>query len=141
MTSGFVFSQDLSKGEKPTDEEVMWVLRTADREDNVSCRFSSRSFPIGGRKTDQIFTPMLMTLLVQVINDKVNRSEIPAALDIWNSYEKAKPFINKMFDKYDTNKSGKLEVALPSDRLPLYATSCDRARTAVPSPPPSPWIK
>eukprot|EP00287_Rhodomonas_sp_CCMP768_P003823 CAMPEP_0196717410 /NCGR_PEP_ID=MMETSP1091-20130531/778_1 /TAXON_ID=302021 /ORGANISM="Rhodomonas sp., Strain CCMP768" /LENGTH=209 /DNA_ID=CAMNT_0042057725 /DNA_START=13 /DNA_END=645 /DNA_ORIENTATION=+ len=70
--------QDLSKGEKPTEEEVLWVLRTADREDNS-------------------------------INDMINRDEIPAALDLWNSYEKAKPFINKMFDKYDTNHSNKLE--------------------------------
>eukprot|EP00286_Rhodomonas_abbreviata_P012012 CAMPEP_0181328004 /NCGR_PEP_ID=MMETSP1101-20121128/22444_1 /TAXON_ID=46948 /ORGANISM="Rhodomonas abbreviata, Strain Caron Lab Isolate" /LENGTH=210 /DNA_ID=CAMNT_0023436783 /DNA_START=15 /DNA_END=647 /DNA_ORIENTATION=+ len=71
--------QDLNGGEKPTEEEVLWVLKTADRQDHQE-------------------------------NGMINRDEIPLALEVWDSYERAKPFIKKMFDKYDTNHSGKLEM-------------------------------
>eukprot|EP00293_Proteomonas_sulcata_P012621 CAMPEP_0184305770 /NCGR_PEP_ID=MMETSP1049-20130417/14960_1 /TAXON_ID=77928 /ORGANISM="Proteomonas sulcata, Strain CCMP704" /LENGTH=213 /DNA_ID=CAMNT_0026617905 /DNA_START=31 /DNA_END=672 /DNA_ORIENTATION=+ len=66
--------------------------------------------PTGNRPTDEEITFVLRsTIRTETDRNCVNKKEIPAALDIWKAYDTTKPEIDKHFEKYDTNQSGKLE--------------------------------
>eukprot|EP00960_Hanusia_phi_P074679 768287-Hanusia_phi.AAC.10 len=93
------FCQDLAGGEKPTEEEVVYVLRTADLIDRVSY-------------TVQFFNTSL-TRSLQKIDDHIGPEEalinLETAIDIWHRYLNAKPEIARIFEKHDKNNSGQLE--------------------------------
>lgn len=44
------------------------------------------------------------------IDDMISKNELEAAIQIWKNYLENKSFIEEKMAKYDTNKSGKLEL-------------------------------
>eukprot|EP00287_Rhodomonas_sp_CCMP768_P007945 CAMPEP_0196736282 /NCGR_PEP_ID=MMETSP1091-20130531/14401_1 /TAXON_ID=302021 /ORGANISM="Rhodomonas sp., Strain CCMP768" /LENGTH=214 /DNA_ID=CAMNT_0042079993 /DNA_START=98 /DNA_END=742 /DNA_ORIENTATION=+ len=66
--------------------------------------------------------------------DRVSKQDIPKALDLWSDYERNLPEVEEKFDKYDANKSGKLE------RNQLKALLTDLDEGLAPSDDEVDWV-
>ena len=51
-------------------------------------------------------------------DQEIGKSELEAAISVWKRYLDSKPEIDEIFDKFDVNKSGKLEA----DQLKAFLT-------------------
>mmetsp|Transcript_65025 Transcript_65025/g.135549 ORF Transcript_65025/g.135549 Transcript_65025/m.135549 type:complete len:198 (-) Transcript_65025:106-699(-) len=70
--------QDVNNGERPTEEEIQWVLQVADRQDGE-------------------------------VSDQLGVADVQVAVNTWRAYRENKEHIDQVFEKYDADKSGKLE--------------------------------
>mmetsp|Transcript_26260 Transcript_26260/g.62177 ORF Transcript_26260/g.62177 Transcript_26260/m.62177 type:complete len:214 (-) Transcript_26260:307-948(-) len=74
-----------------------------------------------GRKPTEEELNFVLWSTTEGKSDRVSKQEIPKALDLWSDYERNLREVEEKFDKYDTNKSGKLE----KDQLKLLLTDLD----------------
>jgi len=72
--------QQVNKGVRPTEEEISWVFSVADSSD--------------GKENSE---------------STISMSELKVAITSWKTYMDNKPAIDSVFEKYDEDKTGKLE--------------------------------
>jgi len=72
--------QQVNKGVRPTEEEINWVFSVADSSDGPQGK-----------------------------NNTISISELKIAITSWKTYMDNKPAIDSVFEKYDQDKTGKLE--------------------------------
>uniref|UniRef100_A0A7S0VGN3 EF-hand domain-containing protein n=1 Tax=Hemiselmis tepida TaxID=464990 RepID=A0A7S0VGN3_9CRYP len=72
--------QQVNKGVRPTDEEITWVFNVADNSNGPDAK-----------------------------DDTISIQELKVAITSWKTYMDNKPAIDSVFEKYDHDKTGKLE--------------------------------